>query len=167
MLTQQLIMHLTGEKHTSKLRLQIKAEEHTGVDRNTAQELEEQEREAAEAAAEETEAPAAAALAVPSLDAALEEISAWLSEQTCVVSITSQLFCCDDCKTGLKLARDLLKHMKSEAHKAGVTEERDWRRYIEWCDVYEHGENIFKVNKHILIIVGIIQQFKIVAVLLD
>lgn len=143
MLTQQLIMHLTGEKHTSKLRLQIKAEEHTGVDRNTAQELEDKEIE--EGATAEA-ASVAAAAAVPSMDAALEEIAAWLAAQDAVVTVTSQLFYCDDCKTGLKLARDLLKHMTSEAHKAGITEDRDWRRYIEWCDVYEHGENIFKVR---------------------
>ena len=147
MLTQQLIMHLTGEKHTSKLRLQIKAEEHTGVDRNTAQDLEDQE---SEATAAEVEAgggglPVAAGPAVPSLEATLAEIAAWLMVQKTVVSITSQLFYCEECKTGLKLARDMLKHLTSEAHKAGITESRDWRRYIEWCDVYEHGENIFKV----------------------
>ena len=143
MLTHQLIMHLTGDKHTSKLRLQIKAEEHTGVDRNTAQELEDQENEAAEEAAEAEEAAAAA---VPNADAALEEITAWLSEQVAAVRITTQLFYCDECKTGLKLARELLVHLTSEAHKAGITEQREWRRYIELCDVYEVGENIFKVR---------------------
>jgi len=154
MLTHQLIMHLTGEKHTSKLRLQIKAEEHTGVDRNTAQEMEDREaEEAGEGEEEEGGAAPPAAAAVPSLDAPVEDIAAWLADQSSVFSITPELFCCEECKTGLKLAKDLLVHLTSEAHKAGITEQRDWRRYIEWCDMYEHGEDIFKASIVLLTVV--------------
>lgn len=151
-LTRQLLVHLVNDKHSNKLRVQIKAEEHSGVDRVTAEQREAEEAEAAALASAGSANPDAAeaqeAPPAPSLESSDKEILAWLKTQEDVVcAMSDRLFFCQTCKTGGKVARECLKHIVGPVHDKKMTSAREWRLYIEdMLDIYEHGDGLFKVN---------------------
>ena len=153
-LIRQLLAHLTSTKHHGNLKVQIKAEVHSNVDRNTAQQQEE-EQDAADAAAEAAAAPLESSEAaepesspVPSLNAPDGEKLSWLVKNDSIVvcAMSDTLFYCKPCKTGAKPLKEFFEHIVSEEHKTGMCEKRDWRQYLDMIDIYEHGEELFKVG---------------------
>ena len=147
-LTMQLLAHLTGEKHSNNLRVQIKAEDKSGLDRNTLVREEEERERAAKSPTPEPESEPEPEARVPSVTAGNDEILAWLKTKTDEVASTmsDRLFYCTRCNTGLKTLREFFKHMLSEIHKVGMCPSRDWRLYMDMIDIYEHGDGFFKVS---------------------
>ena len=170
-MTRQLLMHFLSDKHFNKLKVQIKAEAATGIDRDEAERIQEEEdaRLAAEAALnpplqgdeDTTEAndndnlePDASALVpppsieqvpVPDESASIDDIIAYLSKRPDMNSMYGdKLFSCPQCCTGLMPAQQLRAHIVSERHEKGITPEREWRQFVDLDDVFEHGQ-YFKV----------------------
>ena len=148
-LTRQLLGHLVTDKHSNKLRIQIKDEEHTGKDRSTTQREEEEAEEAARAARTPSPEPEAEKAPVPSPTSSEAEILAWLKTQVNMECLMSDRLCyCSTCKTGLKPVREGLKHMLGPVHdknKEKLESAREWRIYHDIIDIYEHGDGLFKV----------------------
>lgn len=153
-LTMQLLAHLTGDKHSNNLRVQIKAEDKSGLDRNTLVREEEERERAAKSPTPEPEPEAC----IPSSTAGNDEILDWLKTKTdeveCIMS--DRLFYCKRCSTGLKTLREFFKHMLSEIHKVGMCPSREWRLYMDMVDIYEHGDGYFKVSIYFFPYINII-----------
>ena len=150
-LSRQLLIHLISDKHNNNLRVQIKEEGHSKVDRNTAQRREEEEEEAARAAAEAEfsqvdDSTDAFEAPVSSTDSAEDKL-AWLKKNSQVVSAMNEsLFYCVTCVTGAKPLVEFFEHMMSKEHQTGMCPTREWRLYLEMMDIYEHGDGYFKVS---------------------
>ena len=145
MLTRQLLAHLAADSHGRELRVQVKAEEKSGVERSEA----EREEEAAAAAAESEDESQAQPEGdkIPNAEAPEEEIVRWLKTKSDLLcSMSDTLIYCQTCKTGGKLVRDMLKHVQSDTHKTGFSPAREWRLYIDLKEILEHGDGLFKVS---------------------
>ena len=146
-LTSQLLSHIVSDKHKDKLKVQVKEEERTKVDRNTAERLEAEERAKAAAAEDEEEEEAEVPEeAVPEADATELDILTYLKKKDDVMTMMSdRLLCCLSCRTGLMHLRPFFKHYTSSQHEEKITTSREWRQYVDINDVFEHGTDIFKV----------------------
>lgn len=162
----QLFGHFISDKHTSKLRVQVKAEVITATSSNQPDRSEEPlragsqpppQRSGSVAPMEETqmEAPVIPTVVAPVpknqylTDAEADEMIRDPSLMD-LYAPTPSMHMCLKCKTGLMTAKFMMRHVETEEHLAPPSnlshqqqKKMEWRDLTNMNEVYQHGPNLF------------------------
>jgi len=158
----QLFGHFISDKHSSKLRVQVKAEviaapsnsERSGSeDPPRAGSQPPPSRSGSVAPVEETqmEAPVIPTVVIPKNQYLTDEEAAKMIEDVLnVYKPTPSLHMCIQCKTGLMTAKFMMRHVETEEHLAPPShlsqqeqKKMEWRDLTNMNEVYQHGPDLF------------------------